>query len=69
MRVCCRFGGEFLALLVDSVGPGVGEADFKPPEEREGEDDEQQADEDVEHGICRHGIQGVGAEEGRHEQA
>ena len=56
------------ALFVDGVGPGVGEADFKPAEEGEGEDDEQQEDEDVEHRICRHGVEGVGAEDGCHEQ-
>lgn len=56
-------------LRIDSVGPTAWQADFKPSEEGEGEHDQQEEYEDVEHRICRHGIEGVGAEERRDKQS
>ena len=59
----CRLRREFVALLVHFVCPTVGQLDFEPSEEGQGEDYEQQEQEDVEHGVRRHGVQRVAAEE------
>ena len=60
---------ELVCLLVYLVGPAVGQFDFKPAKERQGEDHQQEEQEDVEHSVGGHGVERVRAEEGCHQQS
>ena len=64
-----RLSREFIAFLINLVCPTVWQFDFEPSEEGQGEDYEQQEQEDVEHGVRRHGVQRVAAEECRDKQS
>ncbi len=65
MSICCRLCPQLIALLVYLCDPAVGQLQLEPAEERQGKDDEQQEQQHVEHGIGRHSVERVGAEECR----